>query len=226
MESNKVVYIHRKKTDNSIFYVGMGNLKRAYSKQRSKWWKRVVDKYGYTIEIYKDGLTRDEACNLEIQLISEYGRIDLNNGQLINKTKGGITIEGMSNEIIEQKKKKLKSIVRTEEWRNKISLSHKGKIKSKEHIENIRKAMTGRKLPEKTKEKMRISNKSKIISSIPILCYDYNIIEYIMEFPSVREAARQLDCLETSISNNLNGRSKKVKSKKLNKNLKFKYKCH
>jgi hypothetical protein len=226
MESNKVVYIHRKKTDNSIFYVGMGNLKRAYSKQRSKWWKRVVDKYGYTIEIYKDGLTRDEACNLEIQLISEYGRIDLNNGQLINKTKGGITIEGMSNEIIEQKKKKLKSIVRTEEWRNKISLSHKGKIKSKEHIENIRKAMTGRKLPEKTKEKMRISNKSKIISSIPILCYDYNMIEYIIEFPSVREAARQLDCLETSISNNLNGRSKKVKSKKLNKNLKFKYKCH
>lgn len=224
MERNKVVYLHRKKTDNSVFYVGVGNLKRAYSKQRSDWWNKVVDKYGYVIEIYKDNLTKEESFELEIELISKYGRIDLKNGQLINQTKGGITVEGMSDEILKRKKNKLKSIVRTEEWKNKISVSHKGKQKSKEHKENIAKSRLGKKIPEEVKAKMRLSNKSKIITAIPILCYDYNTSDFIMEFSSIRCSSKYLECLETSICNNLKGRSKKVNSKKLNKQLKFKYK--
>jgi hypothetical protein len=223
MKNNKVVYLHKKKTDESVFYVGMGNLKRAYCKQRPEWWNRVVNKYGYIIEIYKDGLTQEQAFELEIELIDRYGRIDLKNGQLINQTKGGIAIEGVSCSILKKKSKSLKSVIRTDEWKNKISLSHKGKIKSKEHRENIAKARTGTKIPEYVKAKMRLSNKSKIITSVPISCYNYYTDEFILNFSSIREASEKLECLETSICNNLNGRSKKVNSKRLNKQLKFKY---
>ena len=202
----------------------MGDLKRAYSKQRSKWWNRVVDKYGYTIEIYKDNLTKQEAFDLEIELINKYGRIDLKNGQLINQTKGGITVNGLSEEIVKRKIKSLKSVKRTDEWRKKISLAHKGKIKSKKHRENIAKTLKGRKTPESVKEKMRLSNKSNLINGIPVLCYDYITSELIFEFKTLSDASRELGCLVTSICNNLKCRTKTTKSKKLNKLVTLKYK--
>jgi len=226
MERNKVVYLHRKKTDGSVFYVGMGSLKRAYCKQRSIIWHRFINKYGYVVEIYKDRLTKEEAFKIEIDLIEKYGRVDLKSGKLINQTKGGITVESLSEEIIVRRSKSLKSIKRTDEWKRKISLSHKGKVKSKEHRENIAKSIRGKKLSENTREKMRLSNKSKIITAIPVDCYDYLTSEFINGFCSIREASKQLGCLETSISNNLKGRTKKVKNKILNKQLKFKYKWH
>lgn len=224
MKNNKVVYLHKKKTDNSVFYVGMGDLKRAYCKQRPKWWNRVVDKYGYVVEIYKNELTQEQAFKLEIELIAKYGRIDLGNGQLINQTSGGITVENLSDEVLKKRSESLKSIIRTDEWKNKISLAHKGKVKSKEHKENIAKAMTGKKIPEHVKVKMRLSNKSKKITAVPISCYEYFTSEFIENFASIREASKKLGCLETSICNNLKGKSKKVNSKTLNKQLKFKYK--
>jgi hypothetical protein len=219
MKNSKVVYLHRKETDNSIFYVGMGNLKRAYCKQRPDWWKRVVKKYGCIVEIYKDGLTQEEAFQIEIELIEKYGRIDLKNGQLINQTKGGITIEGMSDIILKKRSKSLKSVVRTEEWKKKISNALKGKVKSKEWRDKISKTLTGSKLSESTKAKMRLSNKSKILTAKPIACYDYYSNEFISNFESVRIAANELGCKETSISNNLHNRSKSFNSKKLNKKI-------
>jgi len=220
VKNNKVVYLHRKKTDNSVFYVGVGNLKRAYCKQRPKWWNNVVSKYGYIIEIYKDGLTQEEAFQIEIELIEQYGRIDLKNGQLINRTKGGITIQGMSDDILKKRSKSLKSVVRTEEWKKKISNALKGKVKGKEWRDKIAKTLTGTKLPESTKEKMRLSNKSKIITAKPIACYDYYSNEFISNFDSVRIAAIELGCKETSISNNLHNRSSSFNSKTLNKRIK------
>jgi hypothetical protein len=224
MERNKVVYLHRKKTDNSVFYVGMGNLKRAYSKQRNRWWNIIVQKHDYIVEIYKDSLTREEAFELEIELINKYGRIDIKTGQLINQTNGGITVNNMSEKSLLKKTKSLKSVKRTYEWRNKISLSHKGREKSKEHRENIAKSRIGKKIPEHVKEKMRLSNKSKIISAIPVLCYDYFTSELLFDFKSLSDASRELGCLVTSICNNLKGKSKKIKSKKLNKLVTLKYK--
>lgn len=196
---NKVVYLHKKKTDNSVFYVGMGDLKRAYCKHRPKWWKSVVKKYGCIVEIYKDGLTKEQAFELEIKLIAKYGRIDLKNGQLINQTRGGISTEMLNNEIVKKKIKALKSVIKTKEWRNKISLALKGKVKSKEHIKNMLR---------------------------PISCYDYFTSKFIANFSSGKESAKKIGCLESSISNHLKGRSKSVNSKILNKKVKFKYKWH
>lgn len=220
MENNKVVYLHRKKTDNSVFYVGMGNMKRAYCKQRSAWWNRIVDKYGYIIEIYKDGLIKEDAFKIEINLIEKYGRIDLKNGQLINQTIGGITVEGLCDKVLRKRSKSLKSVVRNKEWNNKISNSLKGKAKTNIHKENLSKANLGKKHTEETKEKMRLSNKSKTITAKAISCYDYYSNEILFNFDSIRNAAKELGCKETSICNNLYNRSRSINSKTLNKKIK------
>jgi len=89
---NKVVYIHRKKTDREVFYVGMGNPDRPYHKsnsERSKFWHRVVDKYGYDVEILHTGLTKRQAFDIEMDLIELIGRRDKTKGTLVNLTNGG-----------------------------------------------------------------------------------------------------------------------------------------
>jgi hypothetical protein len=91
----KVLYLHRKKSDDTIFYVGIGNKKRAKSKRdRNVFWENTVKKYGYYYEIVEENLTWEEACHLEKKLIREIGRRDLGLGTLVNLTDGG---EGNSN---------------------------------------------------------------------------------------------------------------------------------
>jgi hypothetical protein len=91
---NKVVYLHRKATNGEVFYVGMGNLNRPKSKERSIVWHRTVNKYGYTIEVIRRGLTKEDACSIEIDLIELIGRRDLGKGTLVNLTDGGDGIVG------------------------------------------------------------------------------------------------------------------------------------
>lgn len=219
MERNKVVYVHRKKTDGTVFYVGMGHVKRAYSLQRGKLWWKVANKHGYTVEIVAQGLTSDEAWDLEIELIKRYGRIDIGTGCLVNHTKGGNSIEEIPNSSLKKKKRKLKKVERTKEWSDKISAAMRGKKKTEEHKMKISERMKGKRISDATKEKMRLSNKSKIITAKPIACYDYYSKRFVAKFNSIVEASRHLHCKPTSISNNIHKRTNYFYSKKLNKKL-------
>ena len=94
---NKVVYIHRKKTNGEIFYIGIGNPDRPYQKYaacRSVVWHRVVNKYGYDIEVIRKDLTKQDALNIEMDLIELIGRRDLGLGTLVNLTDGGDGVTG------------------------------------------------------------------------------------------------------------------------------------
>jgi hypothetical protein len=86
-----VVYFHRRKDTNEVFYVGIGSkVSRSSSKSdRSEFWWKVVNKYGYIIDVIQKGLTWEEACKEEIRLIKLYGRRDKNLGPLVNLTDGG-----------------------------------------------------------------------------------------------------------------------------------------
>lgn len=86
-----LVYLHRRLDNKEVFYVGIGKEeKRAYSnKQRTKYWYNVVNKYGYIVEITHRDIIWEEACVIEMYLISYYGRKDLELGQLVNMTDGG-----------------------------------------------------------------------------------------------------------------------------------------
>jgi hypothetical protein len=84
---NKVVYIHRNPNTLEVFYVGQGSLKRAYrvGVSRGERYFSYVSKFGDPIiEIYKDGLSREESLVVEVELISKFGRIVDGTGTLIN----------------------------------------------------------------------------------------------------------------------------------------------
>lgn len=85
-----VIYQHIRKSDNIVFYIGIGNKQRPYKKaNRSNFWTKEVNKHEYIIEILSDNLNWENAQEAEIQLIKLYGRRDLGLGTLVNLTDGG-----------------------------------------------------------------------------------------------------------------------------------------
>lgn len=71
MKDNRFyVYLHKIKETDEIFYVGKGTGYRHVSKYgRSKIWKNVTENSEWYSEIIKDGLSNDEACDMELDLI-------------------------------------------------------------------------------------------------------------------------------------------------------------
>jgi hypothetical protein len=128
-----IVYQHRRKYNNKVFYVGIGkHEKRAFNKyRRSKLWKDFVKNHEYTVEITHKDIIWEEACAIEKYLISFYGRRDLGLGDLVNITDGGDAgILNHSKEAIEKMKLAKLGKCLSIEHKNKISESSKGRIVS------------------------------------------------------------------------------------------------
>lgn len=52
MNNEYYVYLHRRATDNKVFYVGKGKGKRAFdNSSRNDYWQNTVNKHGLTVEI-------------------------------------------------------------------------------------------------------------------------------------------------------------------------------
>lgn len=84
------VYVHKKRTDGEVFYVGKGKAHRAWvTTYRSDFWTKVFEKHGRDVEIIADNLSEDEALNIEKELILFYGRRDIGTGTLVNLCDGG-----------------------------------------------------------------------------------------------------------------------------------------
>ena len=80
------VYMYLRESDNSPYYIGKGKGNRAYVDHGRI--RLPPDKS--KIVITKSGLTDDQACDLERQLISQFGRKNIDdNGVLHNLTEGG-----------------------------------------------------------------------------------------------------------------------------------------
>lgn len=98
LNKNTVFCVYRHlKPCGEVFYIGIAdNFKRPYNKiSRNKHWKNKIIKYpNYEVQILTTGLTKEEACELEISLIAWYGRYDLGLGKLVNKTNGGESTHG------------------------------------------------------------------------------------------------------------------------------------
>lgn len=87
---NKLVYQHRRVDNNQIFYIGIGDLKRAQRRaNRNSIWNNITNKTDRIVEVVCDNLTWKEACEIEKYLIAYYGRIKHNTGTLSNITEGG-----------------------------------------------------------------------------------------------------------------------------------------
>lgn len=122
------VYLHLRPTNdgvNSVFYVGKGNKRRcSLSFERNNHHKNIVKKYGKENIIIRKFPCKSEqhAFDLEIQMIAKLRQMGV---RLANLTDGG---EGSS------------GVIPSCETRMKISLLHKGRIKSNLEKENISKA--------------------------------------------------------------------------------------
>lgn len=91
--NNFYVYVHRKLSNNEPFYVGKGKGRRAYEfSGRNSHWTNVKNKHGVKVEVVFDGLTEDEAYQLEIDTILEFRHFGY---PLTNKTSGGRGILGL-----------------------------------------------------------------------------------------------------------------------------------
>jgi hypothetical protein len=164
------VYRHIRLDKNEPFYIGIGGetdgkYKRAYqSRSRNNIWQKIVNKTDYRVEIIMDGLTWEEACQKEIELIALYGRKDLNKGTLSNLTDGG---DGALGVIVSKFTKEKMKESQKKKFENGYQIWNKGKEYSDEHKLKLRenhcskkegfvspKGMLGKKHNEETLKKM------------------------------------------------------------------------
>lgn len=120
------VYRHIRLDKNEPFYIGIGKdegykYKRAYEKaNRKQYWKNIVIKAGYSIEILMDDISWEFAKQKEKEFIKLYGRVDLGTGSLTNLTDGG---DGNVNGITKETREKMAAKLRGRsqpEWQRKI----------------------------------------------------------------------------------------------------------
>jgi hypothetical protein len=153
--------LHRRKTDNKVFYVGKGKNRRAWcTDKRNKHWNNVVDKHGFNVDIVFEGLSEQEAFQIEKDTILEMKYFGCD---LTNMTDGGEGSSGFKQnpQMVRERANRRKGIPLSKEHRDKISCAQKGKPRSRQSVEKARITNTGRKQSEDTKKKRSETLKSR-----------------------------------------------------------------
>ena len=144
------VYFHLIPKTKKVFYVGVGKKTRPYNiYDRNNLWKKIVNKYGFDVEIVTSDISWDEACRLEIEYIKAFGRIDNKTGCLANLTNGGEGTIG-----------KINSPASIKKWKK----SRDGYRHSPETIAKIRATKIGDKNPNFNKKASDITKRRRIIT--------------------------------------------------------------
>lgn len=142
-ESIYYVYLHRRETDMSPFYVGKGSGKRAWNfSSRNNFWKNVKNKHGVVVEIAFENLSEEEALQLEKDTILE---LEYFGYKLTNLTSGG------------------ESPKLNDESRRKMSEARMGRKISPESIAKTAAFHTGRKRSEETCRRISEALRGKTI---------------------------------------------------------------
>lgn len=88
------VYLHRRLSDNKVFYVGKGKDNRAnVISGRNERWVRTYKKHGMIVEIVFDYLSEEEAYEVERDTVLEMKYFGY---PLVNMTEGGDGIRGLT----------------------------------------------------------------------------------------------------------------------------------
>jgi hypothetical protein len=190
------IYYHIRLDKNEPFYIGIGSdnkgkYTRAYSKNRNTYWKNIVNKTLYKVEIIQDNITWEYACNKEKEFISLYGRADLGLGLLVNMTDGG---EGNKEPRSESTKQKMR------------------KPKTKDHINNMKLSHINRNYSNLKKPKSNTINykNPKINGRKPIIQYSKDNT-FIKLWESITEASLNLNIGLNNIHSCLTNKTKIAK---------------
>ena len=179
---------------------------------------RAILKYGWENiehEIVENGLTKQQACDLEIDLIAEYDATDPRNGY--NNSIGGECGSLGVHPSAETRLKISESLNRAylnPELRQKLSEAKKGKRPSYECIMKSVEAHRGKPLSDETRKKMSEARKGKKASEHVILAMTEATSKKVLcvetgeVYKSISEAGRQLGISFKAISNVCRGKAK------------------
>ena len=177
-----IVYVHKNPKTQEVFYVGIGvkeeRANRFGGSKRNQFWNNYVKKHGEPIvEIVARFETRQQAAELEIELIKKYGRRIDGSGQLVNITLGGdggaLGVK-QSEQTKTKRTAKLKGFVHSEQSRaNMKAAQNRPEVKAKHEIykNNIewrelqRNLKLGKKLSEEHKAKIGASSLGRTMST-------------------------------------------------------------
>lgn len=219
-----VYYVYKHTCPNGKVYIGITcrnpliRWKNGNGYSENKHFYSAILKYGWDNikhEILYSGLTKEEACQKEIELIARYKSNQKEFGY--NIASGGETPWNAG-------------ITLSDEIKRKMSVAAKGKKKTPEHIEHMRESRKGYKATEETRRKQSESlkgkNKGKVspfrgiprtdetkekiresLQRIIIYQYDKNN-NLIAMFKCYSEASKKTGIGMPSIVNCCNGRSK------------------
>ena len=156
-----VYVLHLASSPEDIRYVGITKYDDAASRLKEHMWnakigkpyhvynwirKAIEDQEEIVATVLVSNLSWKQAAAEEVKFIDQYRSAGLD---LTNMTDGG---EGSI------------GVVRSEDYRTRLSRSHKGKIFSEEHKEKLAAVWTGRKHSEETRLKMSKAQKGRIVS--------------------------------------------------------------
>ena len=209
------VYQHKNKINGKI-YIGITSQKpedrwgsQGCNYKSSPHFYSAIQKYGWNNfehNILFTGLTKEQACLKEQELIKEY---DLMNREFgYNSTSGGDIFV-----MNEETKQKISQAMMgnknglghpcSEEKKKKISEVQKGRKFTKEHKQKLSEAAKNRHVPCSEDKKQTLKEKSH---KKPVYCEELDKV-----FESVQECGRQLGIPATNISKLCNGRGKTLK---------------
>jgi hypothetical protein len=172
-----------------VFYIGAGKKKRAFNKgSRPALWDSIAKNGGYTVKIWADNLTQENAFKMESEWIALYGRRINATGNLVNVTSGGLGTSMKRPDLSERNKG------------NKYGLGNKhnvGKIMPIEQRQKISQRLKGRPSPNK-------GNASP--SRKKILCIENN-----KTYNCISDASKDLGICHGKVSMVINGHRKHAK---------------
>lgn len=177
--------------------------------KRSTMFYRAIQKYGWDNikhEILFEGLTKEEACAKEQELIKSYHSMDSRYGY--NLTSGGEMCE-VSDETRRKMSEQRKGVPKSESHRKHISEGQRGKViplESRLKMSESHKTRVGWHHSEETKRKIAEANRGKPKPYATKKVSQYTIDgELISEYPSIAEASRSVGVYSSGISACLKG---------------------
>ena len=202
MENNYCVYKHTSPSNKVYIGITSMNPLRRWANgngYRTQVFYRAIKKYGwdnFAHEILLDGLTKDEAEQKEIELISYYKSNQKEYGY--NVDNGGSSVGCHSEETRRKLSENMigdtrnKGRIHTDESRKHMSDAHKGKKLSEETKRKLSEINVGKKYTDEAIENMKIAaRKSK---SFPVYCQELDMI-----LPSVPDAVEYINSIGGSV---------------------------